>query len=98
MRTRLAFALIIGALGMTLAPAWAAVTASKKLPGGVLFTVDGGTLRVQFWSPEIVRVTYAPGAELPELRSLSVVATPASVHLTRQENGQAFTLATPHLA
>ena len=82
---------------MTLAPAWAAVTASKKLPDGAQFTVDGGTLRVQFWSPEIVRVTYAAAAELPALKSLSVVATPAKVRLTRQENGQAFTLATPRV-
>ena len=82
---------------MTLAPAWAAVTASKKLPDGAQFTVDGGTLRVQFWSPEIVRVTYAAAAELPALKSLSVVATPAKVRLKRQENAQAFTLATPRV-
>ena len=77
MRKHLSFPLIIGVLAMTLAPAWAAVTASKKLPDGAQFTVDGGTLRVQFWSPEIVRVTYAAAAELPALKSLSVVASPA---------------------
>ena len=82
---------------MTLAPAWAAVTASKKLPDGAQFTVDGGTLRVQFWSPEIVRVTYAATNELPELKSLSVVAIPASVRLKREENGQAFTLLSPNV-
>ena len=82
---------------MTVAPAWAAVTASKKLPDGAQFTVDGGTLRVQFWSPEIVRVTYAAAAELPTLKSLSVVATPASVQLTQEENDQASTLATPRV-
>jgi alpha-D-xyloside xylohydrolase len=97
MRKHLSFPLIIGVLAMTLAPAWAAVTASKKLPDGAQFTVDGGTLRVQFWSPEIVRVTYAPGAELPTLKSLSVVATPASVQLTQEENDQASTLATPRV-
>jgi alpha-D-xyloside xylohydrolase len=95
MRKHLSYPLIIGVLAMTLAPAWAAVTASKKLPDGAQFTVDGGTLRVQFWSPEIVRVTYAAAAELPALKSLSVVATPASVRLKRQENGQTFTLSSP---
>ena len=77
---------IVGILVLTLAPAKAAVTAPKKLSDGAQFTVDGGTLRIQFWSPEIVRVTYAPGAELPEQKSLSVVATSASVRLTRKEN------------
>jgi alpha-D-xyloside xylohydrolase len=97
MKKHISIALVIGILAMSLAYAGAAVTASKKLPDGVQFTVDGGTLRVQFWSPEIVRVTYAAAAELPALKSLSVVANPATVRLTRQENGQAFTLATPRV-
>ena len=95
MRKHLSLAVIAGVLTASLAPAWAAVTASQKLSNGAQFTVDGGTLRIQFWSPEIVRVTYAATNELPELKSLSVVATPASVRLKRQENGQAFTLLSP---
>ena len=78
---------------MTLAPAWGAVTASKQLSDGTQFTVDGGTLRVQFWSPEIIRVTYVNAAELPTNKSLSVVASPEKVKLTQRENDQAFTLA-----
>ena len=97
MKKRLSFNLIIGVLAVSLASAGAAVTASKKLPDGAQFTVDGGTLRIQFWSQEIVRVTYAGAAELPALKSLSVVASPAAVHWTRQENDQAFTLATPRM-
>ncbi len=79
----------------TLAPA--AVTELKKLSDGAQFAVDGGTLRVEFWSPEIVRVTYAATNELPELKSLSVIASPVDVRLTRKENRQAFTLATPRV-
>ena len=78
------------------AAAWAAVSAPKVSPDGAQFTVDGGTLRIQFWSQDIVRVTYAPG-QLPELKSLAVVASPAAVRLTRQQDGQAYTLATPLL-
>ena len=81
MKKRLSFNLIIGVLAASLASAGAAVTASKKLPDGAQFTVDGGTLRIQFWSEEIVRVTYAAAAELPALKSLSVVASPAAVTL-----------------
>ena len=80
---------------MTVAPAWAAVTASQNLADGAQFTLDGGTLRIEFWSPEIVRVTYAAGAELPALKSLSVVAKPATVRLTRHEDPQAYVLGTP---
>jgi alpha-D-xyloside xylohydrolase len=97
MKQRKSFALIVGVLALTLAPAWAAVTALKELPDATQFTVDGSTLRIQFWSPEIVRVTYAAAAELPALKSLSVVASPATVRLKRQQDDRAFTLATPRL-
>ncbi|MGA2542566.1 MAG: TIM-barrel domain-containing protein [Verrucomicrobiota bacterium] len=97
MRKRLSFTLIIGVVAMSLASAGAAVTASKKLPDGEQFTVGGGTLRVQFWSPEIVRVTCSAGAELPALQSLSVVTSQASVRWTRRENDQAFTLVAPRM-
>jgi alpha-D-xyloside xylohydrolase len=86
-------ALILCVLTMTLASARAAVTTSKKLSGGTEFAIDGGTLRVEFWSPEIVRVTFAATNELPELKSLSVVAKPEKVDLTRQENDRISTLA-----
>ena len=82
---------------MPIAPASAAVTSSKDLSDGEQFTVDGGTLRIQFWSPEIVRVTFANAAELPALKSVSVVASPASVRLKRKQDKQAFTLSTPRL-
>jgi len=97
MRKYLSFLLIVGGLTISVAAAEAAVTAAKKLPDGAQYTVDGGTLRIQFWSPEIVRVTFAPGAEVPELKSLSVVAAPASVRLTRKEDNQTSTLATSRI-
>ena len=70
MKERLTYALAIGVLAMTSGPSWAAVSASKELADGAQFTVDGGTLRIQFWSPDIVRVTYAGGGRLPALKSL----------------------------
>ena len=94
---RLSFTLILGFLTLALSPGWAAVSASKTLPDGAQFTVDGGTLRIQFWSENIVRVTFAPSAALPPLTSVSVVATPATVRWTRRDNSQAFTLATSRL-
>jgi len=69
------FITLIGASAGFHASAWAAVTAARELPGGAQFTVDGGLLRIQFWSPDTVRITYATGAELPALKSLSVVSS-----------------------
>jgi alpha-D-xyloside xylohydrolase len=91
-KTRLFLAVIIGFFAMSLASARAAATASKELPDGAEFAVDGGTLRIQFWSEDIVRITYAAAPALPTIKSLSVVATPATAQFTRQENGDAFTL------
>ena len=87
----------IAAFAMSPAVASAAVSASKELADGAQFTVEGGTLRIQFWSQDTVRVTYAAAPALPTLNSLSVVASPATVRLARQENSQAFTLATPRI-
>ncbi len=96
MKIHTSFIVIAGILALSVSSAWAAVTASKELPDGEQFTVDGGTLRVQFWSPEIVRVTYASTAEWPALQSLSVVASPAKVRVSRQQDDQAFTLTAPN--
>src|SRR5690242_11640434 len=95
MKIRAALVLMIGLL--TASHLWAAVGAVRQLPDGAQFTLDRGTLRIQFWSPEIVRVTYAASNELPTLNSLSVIAKPEKVRLKRDQNDQAFTLATAGL-
>lgn len=96
-KNRLFIALSILFLAVSQGSLWAAVTAARELPDGAQFTVDGGVLRIQFWSQDIVRVTYAAAAELPSLKSVSVIASPAATHLARQQNAQAYTLATPRL-
>ena len=96
MRKRLSFAVIISVLALPIASARAAVTESKELPSGEQFTVDGGTLRIQFWSDDIVRATYATG-EIPKLESLAVVGSPVSVRLSRKQDAKSFTLVGPHL-
>ena len=82
---------------MTLVSSWGAVTESKKTPSGEQFIVDGGTLSVEFWSDNIVRVTYVAATELPALKSLSVIRTPVPVHFKRKETDLMFMLIAPHL-
>src|ERR1019366_5623089 len=95
--SRLSIVLMIGSLAASPASAWAAVTAARELPDGAQFTVAGGTLRIQFWSQDTVRVIYAAASELPALKSLSVVAGPAAVRLARRQDAQTYTLATPRV-
>jgi alpha-D-xyloside xylohydrolase len=85
--------LMAGMFLAALAPARAAISLSQELPDGARFAVNGGTLRVQFWSPEIARITFTTGTNLPALKSLSVIARPETVPLTRRQDDQAFTLA-----
>jgi alpha-D-xyloside xylohydrolase len=84
---------IAGALVVLSTSADAGVSAAKKLADGQEYSVDGGMLRIEFWSPEIVRATYVDGAQLPTNKSLAVVASPGKVSLKRRDNDQAFTLA-----
>ena len=77
--------------------AHSAVSGFKELTDGAQFASDSGTLRIQFWSPEIVRVTYINSNALPTLNSLSVVAKPENVRFKRQQNKSAYTLATANI-
>ncbi len=91
------YAAVLGVLASPYASARAAATASKQLPDGGQFAVDGGTLRIECFSDDVVRVTYAAAAELPDMKSLSVVATPAAVHWTWQDSENAYSLAGPRM-
>ena len=88
MKQQMSFALILGALTIAVGPSRADVTGLQPLPDGAQFAVDGGTLRIQFWSDAIARVTYASSAALPPLKSLSVIANPTTVKLKRQQNAR----------
>ncbi len=76
--------------------ATAAPTAERQTQGA-LVRFDTGVLRLEVWSDRIVRVTYAPGAELPSIRSLSVIAAPAAVPFEIKETAEAVNLSTAAL-
>jgi len=85
---------MVGIFAASLMQVEAAVSGFKESPAGAQCSVDGGTLRIQFWSPEIVRVTYARSNELPTLNSLTVIAKPEKVRIKEQQNNREITLAT----
>jgi alpha-D-xyloside xylohydrolase len=74
----------------------AAVTAQKGTDG-VTFGLPDGTLRLQVWSDWVIRVTYAPGATLPDTESLCVIAKPEAVKWDCRETPGSFVLDTAAL-
>ncbi len=53
-----------------------AVTGVKMDSNGITLQMNPGVLRLEVYSPRIIRVTYAASNNLPELASLAVVAKP----------------------
>jgi alpha-D-xyloside xylohydrolase len=75
--------------------AWsAAAPVVEKQAHGVLVRFSTGVLRLEVWSDRVVRVTYAPGAEIPAIRSLSAIAAPAAVPLEIKETPAGVDLST----
>jgi alpha-D-xyloside xylohydrolase len=52
------------------------VTSVSRQPDGLLLKLESGVLRLQVMSPYTIRVTYAAGDAIPDLKSYSVIATP----------------------
>jgi alpha-D-xyloside xylohydrolase len=75
----------------------AAVPAVEKQAHGALVRFDAGVLRLEVWSGRVVRVTYAPGAEVPAIRSLSVISAPAVAPFKIKETPEAVLLSTQAL-
>ena len=93
MKCRSALAVIITVLTMSLKPALAAGVAGHETESGMQFALDDGMLDVQWWSDGIVRITYFPGKQIPEIKSLAVVASPTISRRSHSENEQVYTLA-----
>ena len=78
-------------------PARAASPVVEKQAHGVLVRFDTEALRVEVWSDRVVRVTYAPGSEIPSTHSLSVISTPAAVPFDLKETAANIVLSTAAL-
>jgi len=50
------------------------VNSATRKPDGVLFALEGGTLRLQVMSDSVIRVTYAAAKALPDLQSYTVIS------------------------
>ena len=70
------------------------VVSWQKQADGVTFRLQPGVLKVQVWTPRVIRVQYGPGTTLPLHRSLSVIAMPRPVPWHLVTTPQAVTLTT----
>ena len=76
----------------------ASVTDVTKETGGVVMKMEGGVLRLEVISPDVIRVTYAAAEAIPPLTSYSVVAkVDAGVKWVEHETGDAVVLETPEV-
>jgi alpha-D-xyloside xylohydrolase len=76
---RLLFSFILAALLATPMQVQAAVSnvlSVSAVPNGITFRLKTGLLRLQVWSPDIIRETYVVGTRFQYEKSLAVVGTP----------------------
>jgi alpha-D-xyloside xylohydrolase len=74
---------------------WATpVTAVSEQADGVLLLIQPGLLRLQVMSDAVIHVTYAPGNQLPQLKSYAVVAKPTAAKWQMHESPEAILLET----
>lgn len=70
----------------------------EKTESGVQTTANSVTTKIQFYSPEIVRVIKSPEGEKVNKQSLSVIRTPEKTAVITSQNGQVVTLRSSALA
>ena len=70
------------------------VVSWQKGSDGVTLHLRTGLLRLQVWTPRVVRVVYSPTATLPNTPSLAVVAKPQAVAWQLKTDAGAVTVAT----
>lgn len=71
-----------------------AVVSWQKQSDGVKFKLQNGTLKLQVWTPGVVRVLFGPGQEVPNHKSVSVISSPQQVSWNVSESPQFILLST----
>ena len=74
-----------------------AVLSAHKNDGGVTLAMKPGTLRLEVFSPRVVRVTYGLENSLPPDKSLAVVGKPERTHWKLAESANEISLSTDEL-
>jgi alpha-D-xyloside xylohydrolase len=86
--------LILAAVSTVATALHAAVPTVEKQSHGALIRFDSGALRLEVWSEQVMRVTYAPGPVIPETHSFSVISAPGSTAFQVKETASAVEIST----
>src|SRR5208283_1251469 len=78
-------------------PAPVAVAAVQRGDDGITLKMNPGTMRLQVFSPRVVRVVYGAGQTLPATRSLAVIGKPGRARWTLAEPAGEVCLRTDEL-
>jgi len=82
-----------GALFLTLTfPAICCAQSYQKTESGVKTSINGATVEVQFYSPEIVRIVKVPAGNTFTKQSLSVTKKPQPVQINLKQQGDVLSL------
>ena len=98
-KTAILFSLILLGTRFLLSaePAPVAVAAVQRGDDGITLKMNPGTMRLQVFSPRVVRVVYGAGQTLPATRSLAVIGKPGRARWTLAEPAGEVCLRTDEL-
>jgi alpha-D-xyloside xylohydrolase len=99
------FALLVAGAGAALAALFAAsafaapiaVTGVERDAHGLTLQMKPGLLRLEVYTPRVIRVTYTAGEQFPNSDSLAVIAKPADVKWTSRETKDDVVLRTDEI-
>ncbi|HUO09294.1 MAG TPA: TIM-barrel domain-containing protein [Phycisphaerae bacterium] len=91
-----ALSLVVAAAGFTRAATIPVINTTPE-PDGLLLHMQPGLMRIQVWSDRTIRITYAPNAPIPDLKSYTVIAKPLHTAWTTRETPQTIFLETAAL-
>jgi len=90
----IALLMALGSMAGLAGAAPAPVVSAQKDADGVTCKMADAVMRLQVFSDRVIRVAYAPGAALPDVKSLSVIAAPKATNWDYQETPDAIVLKT----
>jgi alpha-D-xyloside xylohydrolase len=93
----IAFILILCAPCLLVGSLSAAVLSVNREAHGVILQMDSGALRLEVYTPRIVRVTFVLGTQFPATQSLAVIRRPEPTHWTLAEQTNEIVLRTSEI-
>ncbi len=73
------------------------VVSFHKVPDGLVFKMEPGILKLQVFSPYVIRVLYAPGKSLSKTKSMAVITKPFPVTWREEDDEKEVRILTDEL-